>query len=92
MLNFLARMMAIKEIKDRGADEAFIYLSSCIGRADLPCAAFKTCIKNSNHQEEWTAGTFTFVQKPSEIIKMLGLDKPVFAQLCREGGIGGVNG
>lgn len=91
-LNFLARMMAIKEIKDRGADEAFIYLSSCIGRADLPCATFKTCIKNSNRQEEWTAGTFTFVQKPSEIIKMLGLDKPVFAQLCREGGIGGING
>ncbi len=89
-LNFLARQMAIRELKDSSADEVFVYLSSCIGRADLPSASFKRCFRKNNGQEEWTSGSLVFVQKPSEIIEMLGLNKPVFARLCREGGIGGI--
>ena len=40
-LNYLARVMAINE-SHNGADEAFIYMSSCIGRADMPSATFKS--------------------------------------------------
>ena len=75
-LNIYARKLALQYLDDN--DECFVYLSSCIGRADLPSATVKT-VKNG------TINTQNIVvdRTPSEIIGILGLDKPVFAQLCR---------
>lgn len=76
-LNLYARMLALKYLEDN--DECFVYLSSCIGRAELPSAMVKT-IKNG--QTKWFA--LRIKKKPSEIIEELGLNKPVFADLCRQ--------
>lgn len=76
-LNILARKLAVENLKDN--DEVFVYLSSCIGKDNLPSAVIKT-IKNGicsykNLQEDFS---------PKHVISSLGLDKPVFAQLCRK--------
>lgn len=77
-LNLYARKLAKEYLKDN--DECFVYLSSCIGKSELPSALVKT-IKN---------GTFKFEDisvnlKPSEIIDTLNLRRPIFAQLCKNG-------
>lgn len=77
-LNLYARKLAIENLKDN--DECFVYLSSCIGQCDLPSAEVKI-IKDGII---WTHA-LNINRQPSEIIKMLGLNKPVFAKLCREG-------
>lgn len=76
-LNFYARKLALEYLRNN--DECFVYLSSCIGRSELPSAVVKT-IKNgtSNVQK------LQITKKPSEIIAELGLNKPVFAKLCRK--------
>ena len=77
-LNILARKLAVQNLKDN--DDAFVYLSSCIGRSDLPSAMLKT-IKNGVEVWKPLEGDFS----PKTVIKMLGLDKPVFADLCKNG-------
>ncbi len=77
-LNILARKLAVENLKDN--DEAFVYLSSCIGRSTLPSATLKT-IKNGFVKQQALSGDFS----PKTVIKSLGLDKPVFADLCRKG-------
>ncbi len=77
-LNLYARQLAVQYLKDN--DECFIYLSSCIGRSDLPSAVIKT-IKNNTV----TTQNIDVVKSPKEIIADLGLDKPVFANMCRKG-------
>lgn len=77
-LNLYARKLAKEYLKDN--DECFVYLSSCIGKAELPSAMVKT-MKN---------GTFEFQNisidlKPSEIIEKLHLRQPIFAKLCKNG-------
>ena len=77
-LNLYARHLALKHLGDN--DECFVYLSSCIGRAELPSALIKT-IKNgvaSYHDA-------TVQQRPKELIDMFGLRRPIFANLCRNG-------
>ena len=77
-LNLLARELAVKNLGD--ADEAFVYLSCCIGRSDLPSAVLKRLthgkctIQNLNVQET-----------PSELIQRYQLNKPIYAQLCSKG-------
>jgi len=44
-LNLYARKLALENLKDN--NECFVYLSSCIGRCELPSAEIKT-IKNGN--------------------------------------------
>ena len=61
-------------------DECFVYLSSCIGKAELPSAAVKT-IKNGSASMQ----NIKINLKPSEMIAELGLNKPVFASLCKNG-------
>ena len=75
-LNVYARKLALQYLDDN--DECFVYLSSCIGHADLPSATVKT-VKNS------VVSTQNIVvdKNPSEIIDILGLNKPVFSQLCK---------
>lgn len=77
-LNVLARTLAVKHLKDN--DEAFVYLSSCIGRSELPSAVLKT-VKGGNAEIKNLGGDFS----PSTVIPALGLNKPVFAGLCRRG-------
>ena len=77
-LNIYARKLALDYLKDN--DECFVYLSSCIGRSDLPSAVVKT-VKRGVPQ----LTTLSISDKPSDIIAKLGLNKPVFAKLCRDG-------
>ncbi len=74
-LNVYARILACENLADN--DECFVYLSSCIGRKELPSGLIKT-IKNGIifYHDLWCN------QKPSALIKAYGLDKPIYAKLC----------
>ena len=77
-LNIYARILACENLADN--DECFVYLSSCIGRSELPSGLVKT-IKDgvvSTHNL-WCN------QKPSALIKAYGLHKPIYADLCGKG-------
>ena len=67
-------------------DECFVYLSSCIGRAELPSGLIKT-IKNGGVSTR----DITCDKKPSELIHELVLDKPSYAELCVKGISGTLN-
>lgn len=75
-LNIYARRLALQYLEDN--DECFVYLSSCIGKSELPSAEVKT-IKEGKIQTT----TLSITQTPSEIISELGLNQPIFAKLCR---------
>jgi len=77
-LNIHARVLACENLGDN--DECFVYLSSCIGRSELPSGLIKT-VKNSQitYRNLWCN------QKPKALIKAYGLDKPVYSDLCRHG-------
>lgn len=77
-LNIYARRLALQYLEDN--DECFVYLSSCIGRAELPSATVKT-IKDGVA----TTTTIEINKKPFELAEKLDLTKPVFAKLCRNG-------
>ena len=77
-LNIYARKLALDYLKDN--DECFVYLSSCIGRSELPSAVVKTIKRGIQ-----TITTLSISDKPSEIIAKLGLNRPVFTKLCRDG-------
>ena len=77
-LNILARKLAVEYLKDN--DEVYVYLSSCIGKDTLPSAVLKT-VKNGVTKTKILEGDFS----PDNVIKLLGLNKPVFANLCRYG-------
>ena len=76
-LNLYARKLAVENLGDN--DECFVYLSSCIGKAKLPSAVVK-CIKDGK-----TVSTNIQINKtPADLIKELGLNKPIFAKLCHD--------
>ena len=77
-LNVYARILACENLADN--DECFVYLSSCIGRSQLPSGLIKT-IKNGivSYHDLWCN------QKPSSLIKAYGLDKPIYTKLCSKG-------
>ena len=77
-LNLYARKLAVDYLKD--FDECFVYLSSCIGKSDLPSAVVKQ-IKNGK------AVTFpvSVDLKPTEMIRLLGLNQPIYKELCQKG-------
>ena len=77
-LNIYARRLALQDLEDN--DECFVYLSSCIGQAQLPSATVKT-IKDGVA----TSTTIEFNKKPFELIEELELNKPIYAKLCRSG-------
>lgn len=77
-LNLYARKLATEYLADN--DECFVYLSSCIGRAELPSGTVKTILNGKTD-----CRPLHIDKKPSAIIAELGLDKPVFAKLCRQG-------
>lgn len=75
-LNVYARYLAVENLQDN--DECFVYLSSCIGRSELPSGLIKT-IKNGIISNK----NLVCNEKPSTLIKFLGLDQPTYAKLCR---------
>jgi len=77
-LNLYARYLAVQNLKDN--DECFVYLSSCIGQSDLPSAEIKTIKAGKTYTKK-----LQIILKPFEIIQLLGLNKPIFAKLCRDG-------
>lgn len=77
-LNLYSRKLAVQHLEDN--DECFVYLSSCIGRHELPSAIVKT-IKDGVESKT----ILQFNKKPSELIREFGLNAPVFAKLCRDG-------
>lgn len=77
-INIYARRLALQYLEDN--DECFVYLSSCIGKAELPSATVKT-IKDG----VTTSTTIEFNKKPFELVEELDLNKPIFAKLCRNG-------
>ncbi len=77
-LNLYARRLAVENLADN--DETWVYLSSCIGRAELPSAVLKWR-KNKVFGER----NLHFESRPATLIKQLGLDKPVYTALCRNG-------
>lgn len=76
-LNILARKLAVENLE--GSQECWVYLSSCIGRSDLPSVEVVRKTGMSIGYRDVKIG------KPSEIIEELGLNKPVFADLCAAG-------
>lgn len=75
-LNLYARKLALENLQDN--DECFVYLSSCIGQSELMSAEVKTVKKCVE-----TIKSLSITAKPSEIITELGLNKPIFAELCK---------
>ena len=77
-LNIYARKLACENLGDN--DECFVYLSSCIGRSELPSGLIKT-VKNgvTEYRDMWCN------QKPSTLIRAYGLDTPIYTQLCKKG-------
>ena len=73
-LNFYARKLALEYLQDN--NECFVYLSSCIGRSELPSAVVKT-VKN----DKCTMQKLQITKKPAE----LGLNTPIYANLCKNG-------
>lgn len=77
-LNIYARKLAVENLQDN--DECFVYLSSCIGKAELPSGLIKT-IKNGEVENRFLYCN----QRPKNLIKYLGLDRPIYCRLCAEG-------
>ena len=75
-LNIYARYLAVQYLQDN--DECFVYLSSCIGRSELPSGLIKT-IKNKEIKEQ----PFICDKKPSELINFFNLNKPIYTMLCK---------
>lgn len=77
-LNMYARYLAVENLKDN--DEVWIYLSSCIGKSDLPSAVIKYCKDNVFWEDNLIVDA-----RPSVLIKRFGLNKPIFSDLCMNG-------
>jgi S-adenosylmethionine synthetase len=77
-LNLYARKLAVENLQNN--DECFVYLSSCIGKHELPSATIKF-IKGNNI----TTRNLAINKKPYELIKELGLDKSIYSKLCSIG-------
>ena len=77
-LNLYARKLALENLKDN--DEVWVYLSSCIGKSELPSAVLKVRKGSVINERD-----IQIDASPQKLIKKLGLDKPVFAKLCSDG-------
>ncbi len=77
-LNIYARILACENLGDN--DECTVYLSSCIGRAELPSGLIKT-IKDgqTTYRNIWSN------QTPDALIRAYGLNRPIYTELCRRG-------
>lgn len=77
-LNLYARRLAVENLADN--DEVWVYLSSCIGQSCLPSAVLK-----ARKGKDFTERNLQIESRPSVLIEKFGLNKPIFADLCRNG-------
>ena len=77
-LNLYARYLALEHLGEN--DECWVYLSSCIGQKQLPSGLIKT-IKDGII----TKYDLFCTNPPRELIKLFGLDTPIYAKLCAHG-------
>ncbi|MBP5698862.1 MAG: methionine adenosyltransferase domain-containing protein [Alphaproteobacteria bacterium] len=77
-LNLYARKLAIQNLKNN--DRCAVYLSSCIGKSELPSAVIKTI---KNNQEKTT--NICPMCHPKIIINELKLNRPIYKKLCKKG-------
>ena len=77
-LNLYARALAVENLKEN--DACFVYLSSCIGKAELISAVVKTLKAGKQ-----TCRSLSCHQSPKELIKSLGLNRPIYTKLCQKG-------
>ena len=77
-LNVYARILACENLGDN--DECTVYLSSCIGQAELPSGLIKT-VKDgkTTYHNLWCK------QTPDVLIRAYGLNQPIYTKLCRRG-------
>lgn len=83
-LNLFARKLAVQYLKNN--DKCYVYLSSCIGKSELPSAVVKT-IKNGNEKTTNICPDC----RPSELIKSIKLNRPIYKKLCQKGLMGYFN-
>lgn len=83
-LNLFARQLAIQNLKNN--DKCYVYLSSCIGKSELPSAVIKT-IKNGVE----TTNNICPNCCPKELINTLKLNRPIYKKLCQKGLMGYFN-
>lgn len=76
-LNVYARYLAVENLEEN--DECFVYLSSCIGKSELPSGLIRT-VKNGVVTEK----NLFCNEKPNTLIKFFGLDRPIYTKLCRK--------
>ena len=76
-LNVYARYLATENLKDN--DECFVYLSSCIGKCELPSGLIQT-VKDGVVSNN----SLSCNQKPKDLIKFLGLNRPIYTKLCKQ--------
>lgn len=77
-LNLYARSLAIQYLKDN--DKCFVYLSSCIGKSNLPSAVVKT-LKNGKE----SIFNINPDCSPQKLIENLHLNRPIYRKLCKRG-------
>ena len=77
-LNLYARKLAIQYLEDN--DACYVYLSSCIGKSQLPSAVIKT-IKNGKVKTADICPNCA----PQTVIEELKLARPIYKELCRKG-------
>lgn len=77
-LNLYARYLALKYLGDN--DECFVYLSSCIGRNELPSSTIKTIRNGISHTFDISCDC-----SPSQLIELFRLRQPIYTSLCRNG-------
>ena len=76
-LNVYARRKALEAMKRYGLPLMQCMISCCIGRRDIRICLFD---REMNLVEERTEA-----EPASAVIARLGLDKPVYAEMCRNG-------
>ena len=76
-LNLYARQLALQNLADN--DEAWIYLSSCIGQACLPSTTFRWRKGEKFGEQNLALDDIS----PSVLINKLGLNNPIYTKLCR---------
>ena len=76
-LNIYARRKAIEGMKRYALPSMRCFISCCIGRRDIRVTLFDG--------ENRLVESYTESEPPSHIIETLGLDRPVYAEMCRNG-------
>lgn len=76
-LNLYARYKALQYVREKNVPYCKCAIACCIGKSQIEVWLYD--------EHNALIEAYTENRKPSEIIEMFGLRKPVFAKMCREG-------